>query len=104
MTKAKWVLFGVYRLGSKEAERRHEAITRHMPGRGQVRYPLSHKFTIEAESEAEALAAGEREWFGKVLPRLRTSRMLQVIEEAEQGDYSPARWRVALGPQPARRT
>ena len=103
MAKSKWVLFGVYRLGSKEAERRHAAITRYMPGRGQVRYPLSHKFTIEADSEAEALELGAREWFGTVLPRLRSSRLLQVIELAEQGDYSPSRWRIALGPQPARR-
>jgi hypothetical protein len=90
----KWVLYGVYRLGSEAAALRHANITRYMPSAGFVRYPLAHKFAVEADSEEEALKAGHSEWSERILPKLGKTKLLRAIEDAEQGDYDPARWRV----------
>jgi hypothetical protein len=93
---AKWVLYGVYKLGSEAAALRHIAITRYMPSAGFVRYPLAHKFAVEADNEEAALRLGRREWSDRILPKLGGTKMFKAIEEAEQGDYDPARWRVTI--------
>jgi hypothetical protein len=93
---AKWTLYGVYRLGSEAASQRHIAITRYMPSAGFVRYPLAHKFAVEAESAEEALRLGRSEWSDRILPKLGRTKMFKAIEDAEQGNYDPARWRVTM--------
>jgi hypothetical protein len=92
----KWMLYGVYRFGSAAAALRHANITRYMPSAGFVRYPLAHKFAIEADSEEEALRLGRSEWLERILPKLGRTKMFKAIEEAEQGAYDPARWRVTM--------
>jgi len=93
---AQWLLYGVYRLGSEAAALRHANITRYMPSAGFVRYPLARKFAVEADSEEEALRLGGSEWSERILPKLGKTKMFRAIEDAEQGDYDPARWRVTV--------
>src|SRR5260370_34389146 len=91
---AQGLLYGVYRLGSEAAALRHADITRYMPSAGPARYPLAHKFTVEAESEEEALRLGRSEWSERLLPKPGKNKMFMAIEDAQRGEYDPARWRV----------